>query len=130
MAFWAVPNQFMTVDGENGFELYGDFQCDAASDLADNLDGVPIARGSIAMDISTGDFYSRSTEGTWYAADGSGAAGSDSTPNASVNSTRVLTKSAPATTKTLTNSLLDIEPEESEFVEPKEVEVKDGGDSR
>lgn len=124
MAFWAVPNRTMTVEGENGFELYGDFQCDAESDLADNLDGVAIARGSICEDVSTGDFYTRATDGTWYAADGSGAASSG------VNSTRGLIKSAPTTTKTLTNSLLDIEPETAEYVEPKEVEVKDGGDSR
>lgn len=35
MAFWNVPNRVVSVQGENGFELYGDFQCDSVSDLTD-----------------------------------------------------------------------------------------------
>ncbi len=119
----SVPNQTT--------KIIADIAVSTVSELpaANGIDNYTLLDTSIALVRQTGDFYVLDG-GTWYAADGSGAAGSDSTPNASVNSTRGLTKSAPATTKTLTNSLLDIEPEESEFVESKEVEVKDGGDSR
>lgn len=46
-----------------------------ASELpqADFIDGKLLYQGSIAHDISTGDFYCIDSEGTWYAQDGSGA---------------------------------------------------------
>lgn len=48
---------------------------DSAEDLpaVDELPGRKLYMGSIAWDISTGDFYALSSEGTWYKQDGSGA---------------------------------------------------------
>lgn len=68
MAFWAVPNRTRAVEGENGIELYGDFQADEVSDLADTLDGVTIAAGSVAQIIKTTEptFVTLGTDGTWY----------------------------------------------------------------
>ena len=66
MAFWAVPNRTMCVTGENGYELYGDFQCDSASDLSTTLDGVTIAKGSTAQIIQTESFVTMGSDGTWY----------------------------------------------------------------
>ncbi|MBP5378330.1 MAG: hypothetical protein J6Y64_02175 [Ruminococcus sp.] len=52
-----------------------ELEIDAASELPepDFLDGILLYQGSIAHDISTGDFYSMDSEGTWYKQDGSGA---------------------------------------------------------
>lgn len=68
MAFWAVPNRTRAVDGENGIELYGDFQADEASDLASSLDGVTIAAGSTTQIIKMTEptFVTLGTDGTWY----------------------------------------------------------------
>lgn len=68
MAFWAVPNRTRAVDGENGIELYGDFQADEASDLASVLDGVTIAAGSTTQIIKMTEptFVTLGTDGTWY----------------------------------------------------------------
>lgn len=48
---------------------------DSVDDLpdADAVSGYLLWQGSIAHDISTGDFYCIDSEGTWYAQDGSGA---------------------------------------------------------
>lgn len=48
---------------------------DSAEDLSavDELSGRKLYMGSIAWDISTGDFYALNSEGTWYKQDGSGA---------------------------------------------------------
>ena len=66
MAMWNVPNRVITVEGENGYELYGDFQADVVGDLADTLDGVTIAAGSVAQIIQTDAFVTLGTDGTWY----------------------------------------------------------------
>ena len=68
MAFWNVPNHVVSVQGENGCELYGDFQFDSVSDLADNLDGVPIAKGSTVQIVQADDttFLTMGSDGTWY----------------------------------------------------------------
>lgn len=52
-----------------------ELDCDTAADLpaADGIGGRELLMGSIAWDISTGDFYALSSEGTWYKQDGSGA---------------------------------------------------------
>lgn len=103
-----------------------DLQVSTAADLPDSGEvvcGIAILPGSIAQIIQTGDFVTLDYDGTWYSADGSGAA---ATPE---RSTRGLAKSAQLTG--ITNSLLDIEPQTAEFVEEKEpVEVKDGGERR
>lgn len=48
---------------------------DSAEDLpaVDELSGRKLYMGSIAWDVSTGDFYALNSEGTWYKQDGSGA---------------------------------------------------------
>lgn len=67
MAFWNVPNRVLTVEGENGYELYGDFQCDTVSDLETDLDGVPIAKGSTVQIVTADEptFLTMSSEGEW-----------------------------------------------------------------
>ena len=47
----------------------------SASELpeADFMEDHLLYQGSIAHDVSTGDFYCIDSEGTWYAQDGSGA---------------------------------------------------------
>lgn len=67
MAFWSVPNRITMVTGENGNEIYGDFQCDSASDLVTSVNDVPIAKGS-TVQIVTADsptFLTMDSEGTW-----------------------------------------------------------------
>lgn len=48
---------------------------DSASELptVDAFDGMRLYQGSIAWDVSTGDFYGLNSEGTWYKQDGTGA---------------------------------------------------------
>ncbi len=67
MAFWAVPNRTMCVTGENGYEIYGDFQCDSASDLSTTLDGVTIAKGSTCQIVTADEptFVTMDSEGSW-----------------------------------------------------------------
>lgn len=69
MAFWAVPNRVVYVKGaDGGDELYGDFQCDSASDLDDDLDGVTIAKGSTVQVVQNSEplFLTMGSDGTWY----------------------------------------------------------------
>jgi hypothetical protein len=64
-------------DTESGIisVVKAELDCDTAADLpaADGIGGRELLMGSIAWDISTGDFYALSSEGTWYKQDGSGA---------------------------------------------------------
>ena len=55
--------------------MVAELDMDTAEDLpdVDGIDGCILSVGSIAWDISTGDFYALSSEGTWYKQDGSGA---------------------------------------------------------
>lgn len=52
-----------------------ELELDSVSDLpeADFMEGHLLYQGSIAHDISTGDFYCIDSEGTWYNQDSSGA---------------------------------------------------------
>ena len=61
------------VDGVSAVRV--ELDVDTAADLpaADSVSGYLLWQGSIAHDISTGDFYCIDSEGTWYAQDGSGA---------------------------------------------------------
>ena len=61
------------VDGVSAVRV--ELDVDTAADLpaADSVSGYLLWQGSIAHDISTGDFYALDSEGTWYAQDGSGA---------------------------------------------------------
>lgn len=64
-------------DTESGIisVVKAELDCDTAADLpaADGIGGRELLMGSIAWDISTGDFYALNSEGTWYKQDGSGA---------------------------------------------------------
>lgn len=64
--------------------VVAELNCDTSSDLpaVDGLAGRILAQGSIAWDISTGDFYGLSSDGVW---NNQGGSSSDSV-NASVNS--------------------------------------------
>lgn len=67
MAMWNVPNRVITVEGENGYELYGDFQCDSASDLSTTYEGVTIAKGSTCQIVTADEptFVTMDSEGSW-----------------------------------------------------------------
>ena len=61
---------------ENGIcYCRAELDIDAAEDLpaADYFGTSRLYQGSLAHDISTGDFYALDSTGTWYAQDGSGA---------------------------------------------------------
>ena len=55
----------LKIDGTNVERM--EIDVDTASDLpaADDFEGKLIAQGSIAWDISTGDFYGMQGDGTW-----------------------------------------------------------------
>lgn len=63
---------------------------DSASELptVDAFDGMRLYQGSIAWDISTGDFYGLNSLGEWYKQDGTGAyePDSDAAPNLNISS--------------------------------------------
>lgn len=112
MAFWAVPNRTRAVDGENGIELYGDFQADEASDLASVLDGVTIAAGSTTQIIKMTEptFVTLGTDGTWY-------------PEQSAS-----TLSAPLTlgkSQTLARAVADSDGEYIDLTEPEVEAIRD-----
>lgn len=52
-----------------------ELEIDSAEELpeADFITGYSLYQGSLAHDISTGQFYALDSTGTWYAQDGSGA---------------------------------------------------------
>ena len=60
--FYLKPNSQITMDDE---KMFGEFYADAVEDLDDNLEGVDLAKGSIALVIGTGDFYVLDSEGVW-----------------------------------------------------------------
>ena len=114
MAFWAVPNRTRSVDGENGIELYGDFQADEASDLASVLDGVTIAAGSTTQIIKMTEptFVTLGTDGTWYP----------------VQSSSASTLSAPLTlgkSQTLARAVADSNGEYIDLTEPEVEAIRD-----
>ena len=114
MAFWAVPNRTRAVDGENGIELYGDFQADEASDLVSNLDGVTIAAGSTTQIIKMTEptFVTLGTDGTWYPEQSSSAS----------------TLSAPLTlgkSQTLARAVADSDGEYISLTEPEVEAIRD-----
>ena len=109
-----------------------ELDCDTTADLPakDALSGYELSIGSVALIVQTGDFYVLGSDGTWYAADGSGSAASASV-NASVQSTRGLTMTESVTPQvetkaaSLTDVLLDADTEDPEYVEQTETESVD-----
>lgn len=80
--------EFIRYDHSSGRSVNRlEIDVDSASDLpaADDIDGILLYQGSIAWDISTGDFYGLRSDGTWYKQDGTGAyePDSDAAPNIS-----------------------------------------------
>ncbi len=64
--------------------LLAELDVDTATELPSREYGEYIlAMGSIAWDISTGDFYALDSEGTWYKQDGSGAYEPETEPSES-----------------------------------------------
>jgi len=115
MAFWNVPNRTIMVEGENGYELYGDFQADTFEDLDDNLDGVTIAKGSAVQIVQAEGptFLTMGSNGTWY-------------PEQS-DSSKSLNMSAPLTLgKTIKPGV--IEPETFEQNDIEQTEKPEGGE--
>lgn len=61
--------------------IIADLMIDSASELpSQEYAGYVLDMGSIAWDVSTGDFYALNSEGTWYKQDGSGAYTPDEEP--------------------------------------------------
>lgn len=68
--------EFIRYDHSSGRSVNRlEIDVDSASDLPaiDAIDGILLYQGSIAWDISTGDFYGLKSDGTWYKQDGTGA---------------------------------------------------------
>lgn len=66
---------FIYYDAEDGVNVErAELDISTAAELpsADFLPGRRLYQGSIAHDVSTGDFYCIDSEGTWYNQDGSG----------------------------------------------------------
>ena len=60
--------EFIRYDHSSGRSVNRvEIDVDTASDLpaADDIDGILLYQGSIAWDISTGDFYGMQSDGTW-----------------------------------------------------------------
>lgn len=66
MAYAVMNRKFLNFNGEASVERM-EICVDTASDLpsADGITGCKIAQGSIAWDVSTGDFYGLKSDGTW-----------------------------------------------------------------
>ena len=64
---------FMYFDNGVSVDLM-ELEVDSVQSLpeSDFIQGHRLCQGSLAHDISTGDFYSMDSTGTWYAQDGSG----------------------------------------------------------
>lgn len=109
MAFWLKPNTQITMDSDGTMmcELYAD----ETTDLANNLEGVDLAAGSIALVIASGDFYVFNGSGKWVNVTAT------EEPAASVNSTRGETKAA---------DLITVETPEEEEKESVEDDKLDG----
>lgn len=63
-------SEFIRFADDNGAKksvVRAELDIDSASDLpaADGIDGMLLFQGSIAWDISTGDFYGLQSDGTW-----------------------------------------------------------------
>lgn len=66
-------SEIMSGDGKK--HIIAELDVDTAAELPSQEYGeYYLHMGSIARDISTGDFYSIDSTGTWYKQDGSGAA--------------------------------------------------------
>lgn len=66
-------SEIMSGDGKK--HIIAELDVDTAAELPSQEYGeYYLHMGSIAHDISTGDFYSIDSTGTWYKQDGSGAA--------------------------------------------------------
>lgn len=61
------------VNGERLSKVVIEVDCDTSSDLptATELEGRILAQGSVAWDISTGDFYGLNSSGVWIKQTGS-----------------------------------------------------------
>lgn len=66
MAYAVMSRKFLRYENELSVERM-EICVDTASDLptADGITGCKIAQGSIAWDVSTGDFYGMSSTGEW-----------------------------------------------------------------
>ncbi len=95
--FWLKPNSHYTT---NDGKLYGEFYADTAEDLATSLDGVDIAKGSIAYVISSGAFYVFNSSGEWINSESDSASGTKST-TLSTSTNKLRTQSELISTKGL-----------------------------
>ena len=76
MAYAVMSRKFLRYENELSVERM-EICVDAASDLptVNSITGCKIAQGSIAWDVSTGDFYGMSSTGEWVnQSDGANAA--------------------------------------------------------
>lgn len=72
-----INSQKILLDGTT--QIIADIDVDTAADLPeqDGIEGGILGMGSIAHDISTGDYYAMNSGGEWYNQDGSDAEESD-----------------------------------------------------
>lgn len=82
MAFKIINRHVEKIDSDGTNYMRVELACDTASELEGltGVTGTVFTRGSIAWDISTGDFYGYNGE-TWYKQDGSGAYSAEVTPS-------------------------------------------------
>jgi hypothetical protein len=70
-----IRTEFIRYDYTSALSLNRVELCvDSANELpaANAFDSMLLAQGSIAWDVSTGDFYGLHSDGTWYKQDGTG----------------------------------------------------------
>lgn len=70
----SIRDYMSILSNDDKKHIVAEIDVDSASELpAQQYGEFFLHMGSIAHDISTGDFYSISSAGTWYKQDGSGA---------------------------------------------------------
>ena len=83
-----IRTKFIRYDYTSALSLNRVELCvDSANELpaANAFDSMLLFQGSIAWDVSTGDFYGLRSDGTWYKQDGTGAYDPDSDAASNLN---------------------------------------------
>lgn len=85
------------VSGDGKKHIIAELDVDTAAELpSQEWSGYFLEMGSIAHDISTGDFYCINSEGTWYNQDGTGAYSDNAEQAAALNLSSNLNINSPS----------------------------------